>query len=120
MSMIVLFRLLSDSTCQYWSSNNSLCYLHNSQNFGNYMNILSAVLSLVAVILDAILFFYVKDLDLYGDGATAQPRPVEMRPIHRPAIETAIDGKNHFILFASFQNVDKFSIFAITRHFTGG
>lgn len=88
-----IFRLFSDSTCQYWSSNNSLCYLHSSQNFGNYINILSAVLCLVAVILDFIMLFVVKDLELYGNDSAAQPRTVEMQPMQRPSIETAIDGK---------------------------
>lgn len=60
------------------------------------MNILSAVLSLVAVILDAVLLFVVKDLDLYGERATSRPIVVQMRPIHRPAIETAIDGKTSY------------------------
>lgn len=62
------------------------------------MNILSAALCLVAVILEAIMLFVVKDLDLYGEESTAQPRVVEMRPMHRPAIETAIDGKIYVIL----------------------
>lgn len=62
------------------------------------MNILSAALSLVAVILEAIMLFVVKDLDLYGNESTARPRVVEMRPMHRPAIETAIDGKIYIIL----------------------
>lgn len=114
-----IFVYFTDSTCQYWSSNNALCHLHNSQKFGNYMNILSAALSLVAVILEAIMFFIVKDLDLYGDVSTVPPRLVEMRPIHRPAIETAIDGKNRPISFICIYFSASTFVFQCSRHFTG-
>lgn len=93
-----MFRLLSDSTCQYWSSSNAQCSLHNAQDFGNYINILSAALCLVAVILEVIMFFVVKDLDLYGNVSTVQTRVIQIQPIHRPAIETDIDGKIRIIL----------------------
>lgn len=58
------------------------------------MNILSAALSLAAVIFEFIMLFVVKDLDLYGDETiSAQSRAVELQPIPRPTVETAIDGK---------------------------
>lgn len=83
------------------------------------MNILSAALLFVAVILDAIMFFVVKDLDLYGERTTARPLLVEMRPMHRPAIETAIDGEIHIILFTFLYFDLYFYIFVYFRHFTG-
>lgn len=81
-------------TCQFWSHDNSLCYLHNSQDFGNYVNILSAALSVVAVILEFIILFFVKDLELYGDGANFEQIGVELQPITRPTNGT--DGIIHF------------------------
>lgn len=60
-----------------------LCYLHDSQNFGNFLNILSAALSAVAVILEFIILFLVKDLELYGSDNDSEPHltAVEMLPI---------------------------------------
>lgn len=81
------------------------------------MNILSAVLSLVAVILDAILLFVVKDLDLYGDRIILRPIAVQVRPIHRPAIETNIDGKVQIILLTFLTLIRIFQYF---RHFASG
>lgn len=80
-------------TCQIWSQNSSLalCYLHDSHDFGNYVNILSAALSLIAVILEFIIIFFVKDLELYGDQETSEPAAVELQPITRPTNEP--DGK---------------------------
>lgn len=85
-----------DTTCQLWSQNHSLCYLHNSQNFGNIVNILSASLSLVAVILEFIILFFVKDLELYGDDDDLEPRVLELLPIS--TIGNAPDGN----LFRNF------------------
>lgn len=87
-------KFIVDMTCQFWSHDNSLCYLHNSQDFGNYVNILSAALSLVAVILEFIILFFVKDLELYGDVENLEQTGVELQPITRPTNET--DGNFHF------------------------
>lgn len=84
--LITIFVL--DITCQYWSPNHSLCYLHNSQEFGNIINILSAVLSLVAVILEFIILFFVKDLKLYGNEDDTQLNVVELQPVSSTRNET--------------------------------
>lgn len=84
-----------DTTCQIWSQNRLLCYLHNSQNFGNYVNILSAVLSLIAVILEFFILFCVKDLQLYGEEEEEpQVTAVELLPIS--TIGNAPDGSDSF------------------------
>lgn len=85
-----LIQIFLDMTCQFWSQNNSLslCYLHNSQTFGNYVNILSAVLSLIAVILEFIILFVVQDLDLYGDQENLENAAVELQPMTRPVNES--------------------------------
>lgn len=85
-------KFIVDMTCQFWSHDNSLCYLHNSQDFGNFVNILSAALSLVAVILEFVILFFVKDLELYG-GEDLEQTGVELQPITRPTNET--DGNIH-------------------------
>lgn len=68
-------------TCNFWSQNNSFCYLHDSHNFGNAVNILSAVLSLIAVILEFVILLIVRDIELYGSDNIFVPRPIEMQPI---------------------------------------
>lgn len=47
------------------------------------MNILSAALSLIAVILEFIILFSVKDLQLYGIEAFSEIPAVEMQPMSR-------------------------------------
>lgn len=80
--------MVSDITCQYWSQTHSLCYLHNSQEFGNIINILSAALSLIAVILEFIILFCVKDLELYGHDDDPQLTGVDIQPISSSRNET--------------------------------
>lgn len=88
--------LVSDITCQYWSQKHSLCYLHDSQEFGNIINILSAVLSLIAVILEFIILFFVKDLQLYGSDEELQLSGADFQPVPSTVNET--DGQFNSIL----------------------
>ena len=92
---ILITVLISDVTCQYWSQTHSLCYLHNAQEFGNIINILSAVLSLIAVILEFIILFFVKDLQLYGFAEEPQLIGSELQPISSTRNET--DGEFNFV-----------------------
>lgn len=68
--------------CNFWSQNYSFCYLHDSHNFGNAINILSAVLSLIAVILEFVILLIVRDIELYGADNIFVPRPIEMQSIN--------------------------------------
>lgn len=92
---ILITILISDVTCQYWSQTHSLCYLHNAQEFGNIINILSAVLSLIAVLLEFIILFFVKDLQLYGNEQDPQLIGSELQPISTTRNE--IDGEFRFV-----------------------
>lgn len=60
------YRFIADHTCQYFAPDEYRCFLHDSQ-FGTYMNILTAGLILIGIIFEALLFFTVKDLLLYGE-----------------------------------------------------
>lgn len=99
-------------TCQYWSQNKSFCYLQDSKEFGNYVNILSAILSAIAAIFEFIILFLVKDLELYGDQMTSEvashPIAVEMQPIS----SDERDGKKMKFSFSSLtlMNSSKFYI----------
>lgn len=80
--------LLSDITCQLWSQHGSICFLHDSRSFGNAVNIFSAILSLIAVILEFIILFFVNDLDLYGQETDSMQRAVELYPLPGSGIVT--------------------------------
>lgn len=69
-------------TCNFWSQDYSFCYLHDSHNFGNAVNILSVILSLIAVILEFVILLIVRDIELYGTDNIFVPRPIEMQPIN--------------------------------------
>ncbi|XP_031618934.1 solute carrier organic anion transporter family member 74D isoform X2 [Contarinia nasturtii] len=99
------YEYIADITCQYWSQNNLLCYLHNSQDFGNIINILSAILSLVAVIFEFILLFFVNDLQLYGTEVEPQLTGVELQPISSERNET--DVESHEPLLTHRENAEE-------------
>lgn len=58
---------ISDSTCQFWSSDQQKCFLHDSPSFGNILNIVTASLIAVSIFFDVLVFIFVQDIDLYGE-----------------------------------------------------
>lgn len=86
----------ADTTCTLWSQNQSVCLLHDSRDFGNIVNIYSAALALIAVILELIILFVAKDLQLYGIEAFSEIPAVEMQTISRRHTEEP-DGKWNFV-----------------------
>lgn len=58
-----------------------MCFLHSSRDFGNWVNIISAILSLIAFIFEIVLVFWVKNLKLYGYREDENSGAVEMHPI---------------------------------------
>lgn len=66
------------------------------------MNILSATLSLVAVILEFIILFYVKDLQLYAIEAFSEIPATEMQPMSSSVDEA--DG-TFFTILLSLQYI---------------
>ncbi|KAL7041620.1 hypothetical protein ACKWTF_000836 [Chironomus riparius] len=61
------YRLIADKTCQYFAPDGFTCFLHESPLFGNWMNIITALLIILGIIFEVILLFVVGDLLLYGD-----------------------------------------------------
>lgn len=43
------------------------CFLHESPNYGDWINVVTAGLILIGIIFEILLLFTVKDLPLYGD-----------------------------------------------------
>lgn len=79
-------------TCHLWSQNNTTCYLHDSHDYGNYVNILSATLTGIGALLELIMIFFVKDLEIYGD--TSGDRVVEMQIFSRGDAAPGRHGEN--------------------------
>lgn len=65
--------LFTDYTCQFWSSDNVTCFLHNSTSFGNSLNVISAILVLLGLLVEILVFILIKDLPLYGDNVDNGP-----------------------------------------------
>lgn len=59
--------LISDEFCQYWSSDQQKCFLHESPAFGNILNIVTAALIGVSILFDILVLIFVRDLELYGE-----------------------------------------------------
>lgn len=78
--MLIVF--VSDMTCQFWSQEaNGVCYLHSSDTFSLAINIVSAVLVLVGIFFDVLVFIFVDDMPIYGDQGDSEYRMIPMEPV---------------------------------------
>ncbi|XP_037902517.1 solute carrier organic anion transporter family member 2A1 [Hermetia illucens] len=75
------YYFVSVYTCQFQSVSNSECELHQSPLHGNILNIISASLILIAIILDCVLLAFVKYLDCYHDTTEESFRTLPLRAI---------------------------------------
>uniref|UniRef100_A0A1Q3FKV0 Putative organic anion transporter polypeptide n=2 Tax=Culex tarsalis TaxID=7177 RepID=A0A1Q3FKV0_CULTA len=75
------YQAIAVSACQFWSSDQRRCFIHESPFYGTTLNILTAVLIAVGVLFDILVFYLVRDLPLYGDDPEDAYRPIEMRLI---------------------------------------
>ncbi|XP_058819784.1 solute carrier organic anion transporter family member 74D [Topomyia yanbarensis] len=79
------YQAIAISACQFWSSDQRRCFIHETPFFGTTVNILTAVLIIIGVIFDILVFYFVRDLPLYGDDPDDAYRPIEMRLITQQA-----------------------------------
>ncbi|XP_058446033.1 solute carrier organic anion transporter family member 74D [Malaya genurostris] len=79
------YQAIAISACQFWSSDQRRCFIHETPFFGTTVNILTAVLILIGVIFDCLVFYFVRELPLYGDDPDDAYRPIEMRLITQQA-----------------------------------
>lgn len=64
----LLYRLMADSSCLYrGSSDTEDCKLHDAEKLGLYINVTSGCLMFVCALLSAAVWYFARDLDLYGD-----------------------------------------------------
>lgn len=67
--------------------------------FGNVLNALSAILCLIAVLLEIVVFIYVKNLALYGDDSNeadvAEYRTIQLRNLQSDQSQVDGDGEGN-------------------------
>lgn len=103
-----------DWSCQYWSHDHSVCFLHDSKQFGDILNALSAILCLIAVLCEILIYFSVNELELYDGETNTNPfavyRATQLRNLQDDRNEVDGDGK-HFIRFHNSEQKLKTKIF---------
>lgn len=114
----ITYRFIAENYCQFWASDKYTCFLHESRGFGDVLNIVTAVLVAIGVIFDILVYFYVKDLPLYGDDIpddAYMPIPMQqLSPVNREISnfhrfddagpeDSLISNSNHPII-SSIQN----------------
>lgn len=71
----ILFGRIIDSTCTIWSEKcgeRGNCQLYDQDLFRYYVNFTAVGLTTLGVFFDVLVWYYGKDLDLYGRGEEAQ------------------------------------------------
>ncbi|XP_062545501.1 solute carrier organic anion transporter family member 1C1 [Armigeres subalbatus] len=89
------YQAIAIHACQFWSSDQRRCFIHENPFFGTTLNILTAVLIAIGVLFEILVFYFVRDLPLYGDDPDDAYSPIEMRLIsqarnsmrHSPPVE---------------------------------
>ncbi|XP_053673868.1 solute carrier organic anion transporter family member 4C1 [Anopheles nili] len=77
---MVIYQVVATQTCQFWSSDERQCFLHETPAFGNILNMITAALIIVGLIFEMVVFYFVKDMALYGEDDVGLLRsPIEMR-----------------------------------------
>ncbi|KAL5279215.1 hypothetical protein ACFFRR_003685 [Megaselia abdita] len=54
-------------TCEYWNTSKTKCLLRATPLHGNVLNIMSAVLVLIGILFEVLVYIFVKDVDCYKD-----------------------------------------------------
>uniref|UniRef100_A0A182JFR2 Uncharacterized protein n=1 Tax=Anopheles atroparvus TaxID=41427 RepID=A0A182JFR2_ANOAO len=75
-----VYQVVAAQTCQFWSSDERQCFLHETPTFGNILNMITAALIIVGLIFEMAVFYFVRDMTLYGEDQLDSLRsPIEMR-----------------------------------------
>lgn len=79
------YAYLAERTCQYEAPDGFRCFLHESPLFGDWINVITAILIVIGIVFEVILMFCVNDLELYGEEepTDSQYRPIEMNTYSR-------------------------------------
>ncbi|ETN67232.1 organic anion transporter [Anopheles darlingi] len=82
---MVIYQVVATHTCQFWSSDERQCFLHETPTFGNILNMITAAFILIGLIFEMVVFYFVSDMTLYGDDPDDGYRSVEMHRFMAPA-----------------------------------
>lgn len=86
-------------TCQFWSQEvNGVCYLHSSDTFSMSINIVSAVLVMIGIFFDVMVFVFVGDMEIYGDDGDAEYRMIPMETFNGVNAEERIHAGGRFFI----------------------
>lgn len=77
----ILYGKIIDKTCWHWGSDGILCHLYDTDKLGDYLCYLSAAITLVAVIFQAFVWLFAKDLKLYGYPEADLPQDTELQDV---------------------------------------
>ncbi|XP_053665106.1 solute carrier organic anion transporter family member 4C1 [Anopheles marshallii] len=87
-----IYQVVATHTCQFWSSNERQCFLHETPTFGNIINMITAALIIIGLIFEMAVFYFVKDMALYGEDEVKLLRnPIEMRFISPARTQTTAE-----------------------------
>ncbi|XP_065345657.1 solute carrier organic anion transporter family member 74D-like [Cloeon dipterum] len=82
----IIFGALIDASCLIWDQScgkKGNCALYQRSFYRYYMNVGAAAITSIAVVLDVVVCYMGRDLDLYGEEEEEQPQ--HKRQIHRKA-----------------------------------
>ncbi|XP_023159663.2 solute carrier organic anion transporter family member 74D [Drosophila hydei] len=78
----IIFGRIIDSTCLIWTKTchgNGNCQLYDQTKFRYSINFLSCFFTSIGVVFDWLVWYYGRDLDLYGDKETKRQEPANRR-----------------------------------------
>lgn len=96
------YQAIANITCEYWSHQPgataedvaAVCQLHAGRSFANALNIVSALLMLIAVFFDVLVWAFAGDVELFGDEeADREYRIVPMRVLATATARENQDGE---------------------------
>nr|XP_019932895.2 solute carrier organic anion transporter family member 1C1 [Aedes albopictus] len=73
------YQAIALHACQFWSTDQRRCFIHENPFFGTTLNILTLVLIAIGVLFEILVFYFVRDLPLYGNDPDDAYSPIEMR-----------------------------------------
>lgn len=79
----ILFGAIIDSTCLVWDEScgrKGNCWLYDKHSFRTYINATAAAITTIGVLLDAVVCYLGKDLQLYAEEEPANPEEITPTP----------------------------------------
>ncbi|KAJ9590582.1 hypothetical protein L9F63_016351, partial [Diploptera punctata] len=80
----LLYQLMADTSCMYnGGSSSEECKLYDAEAFGLKLNLTSGCLMLVCAVLSGAVWYFARDLDLFGSDVSEDGDELELGPITR-------------------------------------